>query len=122
MPFQVEVEGSPAAFACRENQSVLEAAGASARGCLPIGCRGGGCGVCRVQVLAGHYQTGTMSRAQVSDDDRASGVNLACQLFPRSNLHLRALGRRVPQGADPVAASVLRGLTAGAIPGGRSQA
>jgi ferredoxin len=36
---------------------------------VPVGCRGGGCGVCRVQVLSGGYESKRMSRRFVTDDD-----------------------------------------------------
>ena len=61
---------------------------------IPVGCRGGGCGVCRVQVLGGaSYQTGKMSRAQVSHEDEAKGICLACKLIPTQDLELKVLGK-----------------------------
>ena len=61
---------------------------------IPIGCRGGGCGVCRVKVLdGGKYRTGKMSRSEVSVEDEEQGVCLACKLIPESNLQLRILGK-----------------------------
>ena len=63
-----------------------------ARG-IPVGCRGGGCGICKVQVLTpGRYRTLKMSRAQISEDDEAIGICLACKLIPESDLTLRPLG------------------------------
>lgn len=56
---------------------------------LPVGCRRGGCGVCRVRVLAGEYDKGPMSRAHVSAADEAAGVVLSCCIYPRSDLSLR---------------------------------
>jgi ferredoxin len=93
MPFQIDVPEAALSFPCRDDQSVLGAmiqAGATA---VQVGCRSGGCGVCRVQVLDGRYETGTMSHAQVSQDERGQGIVLSCQLFPRGDLRLRALGR-----------------------------
>ena len=61
---------------------------------IPVGCRGGGCGVCRVQVLdGGEYHTGKMSRAQVSVEDEAKGMCLACKLVPESDLQLKVVGK-----------------------------
>lgn len=94
MSFQVSVvDASPAAFACRADQAVLAAMAGAGQGCLQVGCRSGGCGVCRVQVIEGAYECGTMSVAQVSAADRGQGIALACQLFPRGDLRLRALGK-----------------------------
>jgi ferredoxin len=75
MRFQVRVHGVETGFDCARSESVLAAMGqAGARG-LTVGCRNGGCGVCRVQVLAGDYETGQMSAAQISADDHARGVD-----------------------------------------------
>lgn len=93
MPFQIAVPDAALSFPCRDDQSVLGAMIQSGASALQVGCRGGGCGVCRVQVLAGEYRTGTMSHAQVDQVDRDRGIVLSCQLFPRSDLSLRALGR-----------------------------
>lgn len=56
---------------------------------LPIGCRRGGCGVCRVRVTQGAYRADVMSRAHISAEDEAAGVVLACCIYPRSDLSLR---------------------------------
>lgn len=109
MQFAVSVEHSPAAFTCRPGQSVLAAMSAAGARELPVGCRSGGCGVCRVQVLAGDFDCGLMSGAQISPEDRAQGVVLACQTFPRSDLRVRALGRCSATGEDATAA-LLRSL------------
>lgn len=115
MPFQIVLPEAALAFPCRDDQTVLGAmiqAGASA---LPVGCRSGGCGVCRVQVLEGRYETGTMSHAQVDQADRDRGIVLACQLFPRGDLRLRALGRPTGAACDGATASLLRRLTAPSV-------
>ena len=56
---------------------------------LPVGCRRGGCGVCRVRVLAGAYRADRMSRAHVSEEQEAAGVALSCCIYPLSDLSLR---------------------------------
>lgn len=111
MPFEVSVTGADIAFPCREDQSVLVAMSMNGARCVQVGCRSGGCGVCRVEVLAGHFETGQMSRAQVSDADRARGIVLACQLFPKSDLCVRVLGRATPCADDPEVERIRR-LTA----------
>lgn len=59
---------------------------------IPVGCRGGGCGVCRVRVLDGRYTTGVMSAACVTPEEKEQGVALACKLFAESDLSLQVLG------------------------------
>lgn len=87
--FRITVEGGDAPFPCPAQERVLLAMERQGRRCLPVGCRGGGCGVCRVRVTSGRYRTGRMSRAHVSAGDEAAGFALACQLVPKSDLSLR---------------------------------
>lgn len=60
---------------------------------IPVGCRGGGCGVCRVAVLDGTFTTLRMSAAHVSEQDRANGVVLACRTLPTGPLSVRVIGK-----------------------------
>lgn len=60
---------------------------------ITVGCRGGGCGVCKVRVLEGRYSTGVMSAACVPPEEREDGIALACKLFPESDLQLEVLGK-----------------------------
>tara|TARA_R110000796_G_scaffold169508_2_gene286359 strand:+ start:19387 stop:19626 length:240 start_codon:yes stop_codon:yes gene_type:complete len=62
--------------------------------CVPVGCRGGGCGLCKVQVLRGEYQCGPMSSKHVSESALACGEVLACRIYPRSDLTIE---RRTPK-------------------------
>lgn len=63
----------------------LEAAGSDA---VPVGCRGGGCGACRVNVLSGDYDKKKMSRAHVSEAEEKAGMVLACRTLPKSDLRI----------------------------------
>ena len=56
---------------------------------LPVGCRRGGCGICRVRILDGEFRLTPMSRAHVSAADEAGGVVLACAIYAQSDLTLR---------------------------------
>ncbi|WP_333821864.1 2Fe-2S iron-sulfur cluster-binding protein [Pinisolibacter sp.] len=73
---------------------------------LPVGCRRGGCGVCRARVLAGDYRVTPMSRAHVTEADEAEGVVLACAIYAQSDLTLRletpSLGRTKGPSANQV--------------------
>ncbi len=82
-----------AAYLCREDESVLAGMCRLDRRGIPLGCRGGGCGVCKVEVLSGQYTSLVMSRAHVSVEDEAAGRVLACRIFPRSDLALRVIGK-----------------------------
>jgi len=91
--FNITLADSGACFPCKQDQNVLAAMEKLGRRGIPVGCRGGGCGICRVQVVAGAgYRTQKMSRAQVSEADLAAGICLACKLIPEGDLTLRVLG------------------------------
>ena len=92
--YEISIEDSRDIFSCAVNTNVLKAMEKLGRREIPVGCRGGGCGVCRVQVIGGgKYHTGKMSREQVSEEDEASGICLACKLIPEGDLRLRVLGK-----------------------------
>lgn len=57
---------------------------------INVGCRGGGCGLCKIKVLQGDYQTKRMSRAHISEEEQALGFALACRLTPLSDLVLES--------------------------------
>ena len=86
--FQVEFVGLGASFACRADQSLLAAMIASGHRLLAVGCRSGGCGVCRVRILSGTVSTGHMSRAIVSHADKLAGIVLACRAYPSSDIQM----------------------------------
>ncbi|MGB1879627.1 MAG: 2Fe-2S iron-sulfur cluster-binding protein [Gammaproteobacteria bacterium] len=91
--YAITLEASGETFTCRDGQNVLAAMERLGRRGIPVGCRGGGCGVCKVQVLGqAGYRTLKMSRAQVSVAEEAQGICLACKLIPESDLLLRPLG------------------------------
>jgi ferredoxin len=64
---------------------------------IPVGCRQGGCGVCKVQVLEGSYRVRAMSRAHVSREEQEQGRVLACCIWPTSDLRICVLGRAKKQ-------------------------
>lgn len=56
---------------------------------LPVGCRRGGCGICRARILQGEYRVSPMSRDHVSAEDQAAGVVLSCAIYALTDLTLR---------------------------------
>lgn len=62
---------------------------------LPVGCRRGGCGVCRARVIAGDYRRTATSRAHVSQTEEEEGVVLACAIYPLGDLTLRLEPKRL---------------------------
>lgn len=90
---RVHLSDTGESFACHEAETALNALARSGRRGIPLGCRGGGCGVCKVQVLEGHYRKKPMSRSHVSESDEASHQVLACCIVPETDLSVRVIGR-----------------------------
>ena len=84
-------------FPCRENESLLHGMHRTGRKGIPIGCQGGGCGVCRVRIQTGDYTTRPMSSAHISLADRQAGEVLACRVSPRCDLQVDVIGALRPR-------------------------
>jgi ferredoxin len=94
--FQITLEGHGVASAYEGERALVALERAQGFGQLknlprrlPVGCRRGGCGICRVRVLVGEYRSDLMSRSHVSAEDEAAGRVLACCIYPLSDLSLR---------------------------------
>lgn len=99
--FSVRISQTGECFPCGSDQSVLEGMLQLGRRGIPQGCRGGGCGVCKVEVVAGSFARKAMSRCHVSEDDLREGRVLACRIFPGSDLELRVLDGATPSVLRP---------------------
>ena len=93
MKYVVTVKDTDDVFLCDEDKTVLEGMVRLGRRGIPAGCRGGGCGVCKVQVTQGEYEREVMSRQHVSEEDIDNGRVLACRIRPRSDLVVEVIGR-----------------------------
>ena len=71
--FQIRLFETGESFACDSAQSVLEGMARLGRRGIPVGCRGGACGVCKVEVLSGCIERKGMSRSHVSEEDEKKG-------------------------------------------------
>jgi ferredoxin len=92
----VEHEGN---FYCDSAQSILEGMlrannRVESADCkvIPVGCRGGGCGVCKIEVVSGGFVPKVMSRSHISEEDQCEGKVLACRIMPTSDMELRVIG------------------------------
>ena len=85
----VTLEGSGLQFRCRDDEHMLVGMRYQGPDGVQVGCRGGGCGVCRVQVLSGTYTAKKMSKAHITADDLAHNIVLSCRIFPTSDLSVR---------------------------------
>ena len=65
-------------LACDADETVLAAilrSGASVR----FGCRGGGCGACKMRLTSGQVEHGRCSAAVLTEAEKAGGWFLSCQ-------------------------------------------
>jgi ferredoxin len=97
MEYQVLIEDTGEHYACDERESVLQGMARLGRRGIPLGCRGGGCGICKVQILNGDFEVKAMSRAHVSVEELAAGTVLACRVMPQSDLCVHVVGKMKKQ-------------------------
>lgn len=78
---------------CDDQENLLRSMEKLGRRGIPVGCRNGGCGVCKVQVARGEYQKRVMSRTHISESDEREGIVLACRIIPGSDLAVKVIGK-----------------------------
>ena len=91
--YNVVIEETGESFRCSPQESLLIGMERLGKKGIPVGCRGGGCGVCKVEITEGSYQKRVMSRDYVSVEDEAAGRVLACRVKPTSDIRIRVLGK-----------------------------
>lgn len=70
---------------CRPEETVLSAILRSGATVL-FGCRGGGCGACKMRLRSGRVEHGRCSVAVLPEEERREGAFLSCQARPLSDL------------------------------------
>jgi len=81
-------------YDCGTGESLLRGMLRLGRKGIPVGCVNGGCGVCKVRIVAGHVKAlGPVSRAHVSADEEHAGMTLACRVAPSCAVTLEVAGR-----------------------------
>lgn len=89
---RVTIADTGEAYSCNSAETVLVGLARLGKRGIPVGCRGGGCGVCKVEVVSGQYRKRVMSRTHVNADDEACHRVLACCIYPSSDVVVRAIG------------------------------
>ena len=92
MAFQITIKDTGETYLCNETKHLLAGMVQLGKKGIPVGCRSGGCGVCKVQVLSGEYTSKKMSRDHVSVDEESQDIVLACRVFPESDITLSVIG------------------------------
>ena len=93
MSFRVTIEDTGEVYVCKETQHLLGGMVRLGKKGIPSGCHGGGCGVCKIEITNGDYDTKKMSRAHISAAEEVKGIVLACRVFPRSDIKLMVVGK-----------------------------
>ena len=120
--YTVTIAETGETYRCGEQENLLVGMERLGKKGIPVGCRGGGCGVCKVEITAGTYAKRVMSREYVSVEEEQAGKVLACRVLPTSDIHLRVIGKmqknvcRTKASNDPATSgsSAAERLTAGA--------
>ncbi|MBS1143328.1 MAG: Ferredoxin [Proteobacteria bacterium] len=101
--YNILIEETGETFRCSPQESLLVGMERLGKKGIPVGCRGGGCGVCKVEITAGTYVSRVMSREYVSVEDEAAGRVLACRVRPSSDITLKVLGKMAKNVCRPLA-------------------
>ena len=104
--FNVVIEETGESYRCSPQESLLVGMERLGKKGIPVGCRGGGCGVCKVEITDGSFTKKVMSREYVSVEDEAAGRVLACRVMPTSDIRLRVLGKMGKNVCRPLPALV----------------
>jgi ferredoxin len=92
--FRITIDNTGETFKCGAKMNVLEAMEKARCKGIPVGCRNGGCGACKVRVTKGRYLKRKMNRAVLSAEEEAQSCVLACKTYPQSDVSVTALGRK----------------------------
>lgn len=92
-PHQILLLDTGETLSCGEAYSILQSMERLGRHGIPVGCRNGGCGVCKIRVAQGLCDRRVMSRAHVSVEEEAQGYALACRVTPRSDMAIEVVGK-----------------------------
>jgi len=91
--YLVTIEDTGETFRASEKQTVLDGMAMLGKKGIPVGCCGGGCGICKIEIVSGSYNKRKMSRDHISEEDEANNRVLACRVWPTSDLRLKVLGK-----------------------------
>jgi ferredoxin len=90
--YTITIEETGESYRCSDQETLLVGMEKLGKRGIPVGCRGGGCGVCKVEVVSGGYTKRRMSREYISEEDEAAGRVLACRVRPTGDVVLRVIG------------------------------
>ena len=89
--FVITVDNANDQFQCTSDTSLLSGMELQSKKAIAVGCRGGGCGFCKIHILSGEFDTKKMSIKFVTKEEQAEGFALSCRVFPRSDMRVVAI-------------------------------
>ncbi|HIL84247.1 MAG TPA: 2Fe-2S iron-sulfur cluster binding domain-containing protein [Pseudomonadales bacterium] len=84
--FEIVVLNRDQRFRCKPGKSLLSGMEYQQSKAIEVGCRGGGCGICRIKILSGEFEGKKMSIKHVTQDQAEEGMALSCRVFPQSDM------------------------------------
>lgn len=79
-------------ISCTHNKHLMDSL-SSRSDIAPKGCHNGGCGICKIEVLSGEYESMVMSRKHITQEEEDKGIVLACRIFPRSDMEIKFIAK-----------------------------
>jgi ferredoxin len=83
--YRIKVLPDDRTIIAKNNESILDTAIRNGVK-IKVGCKGGGCGICKIQVLEGDVDRGHSARSVLPLHEMEEGYALACQTRPQSDL------------------------------------
>ena len=72
---------------CRDGETVADASYRQSIN-IPLDCRDGACGTCKCRIESGRFDAGDYIEDALTEEETASGLGLACQMRPQTDLVL----------------------------------
>ena len=87
MPYTITLLPFEKQFTCGDNETILQAAIRQGFN-LRYGCKHGGCGMCKAQVVEGDVDNTEASSFALLDFERQQGLSLLCCAYPESDVSI----------------------------------
>lgn len=87
----IEIRQEQSRFPARDGQTILDAALENGVA-YPHGCRSGRCGACKSRLIEGEVEILQHSRFALTDEEKESGLILACRALPKTNAVVAWIG------------------------------
>lgn len=87
--YLIKIINTQQTYLCPGEKNLLQGMECQGKDGIPVECRGGGCGICKIQIIAGSWQCKKMSTSVLTPAERQRNIVLACCCYPQSSLILK---------------------------------